>query len=592
MNEVTPPWMVLSVGAALNLFGYLMIWLSVTHRVAVPSAGAVSFYMFAAANSQTFVNTAVLVACVKNFPLSRGIVLGLTKGCIGLSGAVFVQIYHAIYGQDTTDMILFLAWLPSLIILLFMFFIRRMDIDLKENHDRHFFFLLYLALALAGFLTVAIILENALSQLPTQAYKAFGAVAVVFVAANALVAIRAECERRTTSQNNVNVEALESEKPPNCMALTAPTCMHSEEDMNRESTMRSTVSDGDKKEAQMQSCSASNEVGERKSSGESVGEQDGTERNKGSSCAAGSYDEKECHRSASSSQVKMRCGESGRGSSMGCVSRVRAYFKQWPERGEDHSIPQALLSLDMWILFVSVTCGVGGSLAAVDNMGQIGESLGYSKVSISTCVSLISIWNFLGRVAAGFGSEHLLRRYGVSRALVLSFILGFSSVGHLLIAFPGPGTLYAASILVGFCFGAMWPPLYAVISEIFGLKYFATLYNVVGSVSPLGSYLLNVKVAGHLYDHEARRQAEKLLLMAASTPSMAPSSKSPSIAPPDFTCYGTHCFRMAFSIIAIASFAGCLISLLLVIRTRKFYSQNIYAKLHAPQQQHHPHQYA
>ena len=34
--EVTPPWFVLLIGAVMNVVGYLMIWLSVTQKIAKP----------------------------------------------------------------------------------------------------------------------------------------------------------------------------------------------------------------------------------------------------------------------------------------------------------------------------------------------------------------------------------------------------------------------------------------------------------------------------------------------------------------------------------------------------------------------------
>ncbi|KAH0745376.1 hypothetical protein KY285_007033 [Solanum tuberosum] len=52
---------------------------------------------------------------------------------------------------------------------------------------------------------------------------------------------------------------------------------------------------------------------------------------------------------------------------------------QPPARGEDFTILQALFSLDMLILFVATICGVGGTLTAIDNLGQIGTSLGGRK---------------------------------------------------------------------------------------------------------------------------------------------------------------------------------------------------------------------
>ncbi|PNX64111.1 MFS transporter, partial [Trifolium pratense] len=66
--------------------------------------------------------------------------------------------------------------------------------------------------------------------------------------------------------------------------------------------------------------------------------------------------------------------------------------------------------------------------------------------------------------------------------------------------------------------------------ELFGLKYYATLYNFGSVASPLGLYVLNVRITGHIYDKEA------------------------------------------------ATFFGAAISLILVARTRKFYKGDIYKR--------------
>jgi hypothetical protein len=93
---------------------------------------------------------------------------------------------------------------------------------------------------------------------------------------------------------------------------------------------------------------------------------------------------------------------------------------------------------------------------------------------------------------------------------MLTSILILSCFGHLLIAFNVPNGLYVASIIIGFCFGANWPVLFSIISKLFGLKYYSTLFNVGSIASPIGSYLLSVRVAGYLYDKEATRQMEIL----------------------------------------------------------------------------------
>lgn len=235
-----------------------------------------------------------------------------------------------------------------------------------------------------------------------------------------------------------------------------------------------------------------------------------------------------------------------------------------PARGDDYTILQALFSIDMIILFFATICGVGGTLTAIDNLGQIGSSLGYPKKSISTFVSLVSIWNYLGRVVAGFGSEYFLKKYKFPRPLILTLTLVISCIGHILIAFGVKNGLYVASVIIGFCFGAQWPLLFAIISELFGLKYYSTLYNFGSVASPIGLYVLNVRVAGHLYD----REAEKQLRAAGRT----------RIHGEELDCDGVKCFQTAFIIITAVTAFGAIVSLLLVIRTRKFYKSDIYKK--------------
>ncbi|XP_066355018.1 protein NUCLEAR FUSION DEFECTIVE 4-like, partial [Miscanthus floridulus] len=225
-------------------------------------------------------------------------------------------------------------------------------------------------------------------------------------------------------------------------------------------------------------------------------------------------------------------------------------------------ILQALVSVDRLLLFTATVFGVGGTLTAIDNMGQIGESLGYPQRSVATFVSLISIWNYLGRVTAGFASEALLSRHRIPRPLLVAGVLLLTVPGHLLIAFGVPGSLYAASVLVGFCFGAAYPMILAIISELFGLRYYSTLYNVGNVASPVGSYILNVRVAGRMYDREAARQG------AIVVPGNAGG----------VTCVGKRCYRESFLVVAAVTVGAAAVALALAWRTRAFYAGDIYAR--------------
>lgn len=151
---------------------------------------------------------------------------------------------------------------------------------------------------------------------------------------------------------------------------------------------------------------------------------------------------------------------------------------------------------------------------------------------------------------------------------MLTIIMLIACIGHIFIAFALPGSLYIASIIIGLCFGAQWPVMYAVISEIFGLKYYATLYNFGAVASPLGSYLLSVRVVGHMYDQETRKQCTALgTCSSAST----------------LTCTGHKCFQLSFIIMTVITLFGAMISFVLVLRTRQFYKGDIYAKFKEPE---------
>ena len=98
------------------------------------------------------------------------------------------------------------------------------------------------------------------------------------------------------------------------------------------------------------------------------------------------------------------------------------------------------------------------------------------------------------------------------------------AVGYLLMALAIPGSLYFCSVVVGACYGVRLAITVPIASELFGLKYYGLLYNILILNFPLGSFLFSGLLAGLLYDAEA-------------TPT--PDGGN--------TCVGAHCYRLVFT---------------------------------------------
>ncbi|VFQ96558.1 unnamed protein product [Cuscuta campestris] len=473
LAEVSPNWFVLLVGAAMNFAGYFVIWLAVTGRIPKPTVWQMCLYICIGANSQNFANTGALVTSVRNFPESRGAMIGLLKGFTGLSGAIMTQLYLAVYGNDSESLILLIAWLPAALSMVFVYTIREIKVVRDKRELNMFYLCLISSIVLALFIMVMTILQK-LVAFSRVAYD-FSAAVSCFLLFVPLVFF-ARHDFLLWKKKTLQAVTLPPPPPP----LPPPGVP---EVMNDDNTK---------------------------------------------------------------------------------VSWFAKIFFHKPERGEDYSILQALLSTDMLILFVATFCGMGSSLTAVDNMGQIGESLGYPNKTITTFVSLLSIWNFFGRIFSGFFSETLLRRYKFPRPLMMTLVLLLSCGGLLLVAFPAPGSLYVASVAIGFSFGAQLPLLFTVISELFGLKYYSTLFNCGQLASPAGTYVLNVMVTGRLYDREALRELEGKGMGRGDVR--------------ELSCVGPHCYRLPFVILAGVTFFGAVSSLVLVARTREFYTGDIYKK--------------
>ncbi|CAK9212903.1 unnamed protein product [Sphagnum troendelagicum] len=143
--DVTSAWFVLLVGGLLHFIFYFLLFLAATGRI-TPSYWQMCGIIMIGTNGATWFNTAVLVTCMRNFPSDRGVVVGLLKGFIGLSGAIFTQVYTAMYAPNTGPFLLLCATVPPLVAMVSMIVIRPIEAPKrKDDTDKSKFSTLYVS---------------------------------------------------------------------------------------------------------------------------------------------------------------------------------------------------------------------------------------------------------------------------------------------------------------------------------------------------------------------------------------------------------------------------------------------------------------
>lgn len=470
-SDKLPTWVILLIGSVEGLVGYGAQWLVVSETIKPLSYWQMCIFLCMGGNSTTWMNTAVLVTCIRNFRRNRGPVSGILKGYVGLSTAIFTDVCAALFYDDAASFLVMLAVVPFAVCLVAAVFLHESppaSTSSEEKEETQFFWVFN---AVAVVVAVYLLAYDFIPSPSAVFSEAFSAILMVLLASPLGVPAYIYFKNRSGPGSDVEGQVGENTEP--LLAAAAAAAKEGED--------------------------------------------------KAEEVAAVAVEEEEV--------VEVKRGQ--------------------PLIGEEHTIVEALKTIDFWVLFVSFLCGVGTGLAVQNNMGQIGLALGYSDVSIF--VSLISIWGFFGRIVSGTVSEYFIKKAGTPRPLWNAAAQILMVFGFVILALALPGSLYIGSILVGICYGIRIAISVPTASELFGLKYYGLIYNILILNLPLGSFLFSGLLAGILYDMEA-----------------IPTAGGGN------TCVGAHCYRTTFVVMAVACIIGFGLDILLSIRTKSVYTK-IYA---------------
>ncbi|XWS42179.1 hypothetical protein CRYUN_Cryun17cG0145800 [Craigia yunnanensis] len=455
-SDCLPTSVLLIIGSLEGFVGYGVQWLVVSQRIRPLPYWQMCIFLCLGGNSTTWMNTAVLVTCFRNFPKNRGPISGILKGYVGLSTAIFTDICTALFSSDPSTFLFILAVVPAIVCLTAVFFLHETPPASRpselQKETQYFHIFNGIAIILAVYL-LAFDVTGSHGRLLSLIF----AVGLLILLATPL---------------GVPLYSIHLSKPRSNSDIEQPI------------------------------------------------------------------------------KEPLLVKQSKKPETTIAVIKLKDLERKRPLIGEDHTIIEMIQTFDFWILFVSFLCGVGTGMCVMNNMGQMGLALGYSDVSIF--VSLTSIWGFFGRIASGLLSEYYIWKFGTPRPIWNAASQVLMGIGYIIMAFALPGSLYVGSILVGICYGVRLTITVPVASELFGLKYYGLLYNILILNLPLGSFLFSGLLAGYLYDAQATDNADG-----------------------GNNCVGAHCYCLVFVIMAITCVLGLGLDVLLAIRTR-----NVYAEIH------------
>lgn len=302
-------------------------------------------------NGETYFNTGALVSSVQNFPKSRGPIVGILKGFAGLSGAILTQLYAMINFPDQSSLVFMVAVGPSIVITALMFFVRPVGGHRQARPSDHtsFLFTYSICLILAAYLLAVLLLQD-LASVSQKLITVLTIVLIVLILLPIII--------------------------PTILVFFPGS----------RSQLEESLLPGSEKQEPSKSEQDTKEVIFSELEEEKPPEVD-------------TLPPPERQKRIAHLQAKLY--------QAAAEGAVRIKRRKGPRRGEDFTLLQALVKADFWLIFISLVLASGSGLTVIDNLGQMSESLGYANTHVF--VSMISIFNFLGRVAGGYFSENIVR---------------------------------------------------------------------------------------------------------------------------------------------------------------------------------------
>eukprot|EP00658_Telonema_sp_P-2_P040730 TRINITY_DN29122_c0_g1_i2.p1 TRINITY_DN29122_c0_g1~~TRINITY_DN29122_c0_g1_i2.p1 ORF type:complete len:574 (-),score=109.27 TRINITY_DN29122_c0_g1_i2:256-1977(-) len=214
------------------------------------------------------------------------------------------------------------------------------------------------------------------------------------------------------------------------------------------------------------------------------------------------------------------------------------------------TILQMLQRPDAWLLWWVGSMVIGGGNMLVTHMAQIIKSAGAPDSMTATVVTVFSCCNMLGRLTCMVPSNMVVMK-GHARGWFAGGLCVAMAVGHagFLLAATMTGSsrylmLVTSDVIAGLSFGAIWPHLVILASELYGSKNLSANYMFYdGGCGAFGTMVLANAIPDLFY-------------------------KTP---PGSNTCTGPHCYSTTHLCIIGLNLTGCVAAAAISLRSTQLY---------------------
>jgi hypothetical protein len=227
----------------------------------------------------------------------------------------------------------------------------------------------------------------------------------------------------------------------------------------------------------------------------------------------------------------------------------------------DKNLMQMLSTPSAWMMLWSGTMLVGGGTVVTNNLGQMVEALGFSKVVVPATLALFSVAQSGGRVITGAISESALNYntqwccidQGIPRPFFFVLASIAAVLSHTMLAMATEEVFFVLGVtLSGIAFGMIWPLMVLCVGEIYGTAHVGANYMFYdGVTSAAGTFLLSKIVAQHVYEAHI----------------------DPHSSEGNTTCIGHACFLQTHVVVVILSLTCIVTSAMLQYKTRDVYKK-------------------